>query len=269
MKAAPIALALWAGLAALHCDGGTPHAQSASGIVDTALVLAVDVSGSIDAESYRLQMQGIADAFADTDVQRTILSGRHSAMLVALVTWSDTPRISVPWTLISSAADADAFADSIRRVPRRTADFTCMSRMMQLVNDKLLPLAPRPAERAIVDISGDGRDNCHMEPSVESLRDELVAAGVTINGLPIRSGREANSIERWYEDHVIGGATAFVLPADGFADFGRAIRQKFVLEISRQNRSPSIISARRMADPWAAAALLIGVRHSSHSAESR
>jgi hypothetical protein len=210
----------------------TAAAQSTADHVDTALVLAVDVSGSVDDGRFVLQMEGIARAFEDAEVQRTILSGRRGALLVTLVNWSHRPRVAVPWTVIASPADAVAFADEVRKAPRASEDFTCMSQMMQVVADKVLPLMPVPADRKVVDVSGDGRDNCNPSVPVGVARDHLIDADVTINGLPIREGREAATIELWYEENVIGGIAAFLLPANGFQDFGRAIRQKFILEIS-------------------------------------
>jgi hypothetical protein len=209
-------------------------AQAPVDRVDVALVLAVDVSGSVDDSRFALQMEGIAGAFEDREVQNTILSGQYGALLVTLVNWSQKPQIAVPWRVIASQADAMAFAADVRRAPRRAEDFTCMSLMMQVVGDKVLPLMPVPADRQVVDISGDGRDNCNPRTAVDSIRDGLVADRVTINGLPIKAGREADTIAQWYEQHVIGGAAAFLLPAIGYEDFGRAIRQKFIIEISGQ-----------------------------------
>jgi hypothetical protein len=219
-------------------------AQSPVERVDVALVLAVDVSGSVDENRFVLQMEGIASAFEDREVQNTILSGQYGALLVTLVNWSQKPQIAVPWRVIASPADATAFAADVRRAPRRAGDFTCMSLMMQVVGDKVLPLMPVPADRTVVDISGDGRDNCNPKTAVDSIRDGLVADRVTINGLPIKAGREADTIAPWYEQHVIGGAAAFLLPANGYEDFGRAIRQKFIIEISGQRPRimPSIAS---------------------------
>jgi hypothetical protein len=134
--------------------------------------------------------------------------------------------------VIASPADAAAFAADVRRAPRRSDDFTCMSLMMQAVEGKVLPLMPLPADRTVVDVSGDGHDNCNPRITVDSVRDSLVADRVTVNGLPIRAGREAETIAQWYEQHVIGGSAAFLLPANGYEDFGRAIRHKFIIEIS-------------------------------------
>lgn len=207
-------------------------AQAMPDRVDIALVLAVDVSGSVDDSRFALQMEGIASAFEDQDVQNTILSGRNRALLVTLVNWSNKPRVAIPWTVIASPTDAIAFAAAVRQAPRISEEFTCMSLMMQTVGEKILPLMPLPADRMVVDVSGDGHDNCNPRTAVDSVRDSLIDSDVTINGLPIREGREADTIAQWYEDHVIGGVAAFLLPANGYQDFGRAIRQKFIIEIS-------------------------------------
>jgi len=205
---------------------------SAAEMTDTALVLAVDVSESVTPERYALQMEGIARAFHDREVQGSILSGAHHSMFVTLVEWSNKPFLVLPWTLITSAEEADAFADKIRHAPRADNQFTCLSRALEVIEGKILPFLPAPAERTIIDVSGDGRDNCNPAKSVDAVRDELVAAGTTINGLPILEGDESATLEAWYREHVIGGHAAFLLPAHGFADMQRAMRQKFIVEIS-------------------------------------
>jgi hypothetical protein len=209
-------------------------AQAETEMVDTALVLAVDVSQSVNEERFALQMDGIANAFEDPDVQRSIFSGPHRALFVTLVEWSDKAAVAIPWTLIASPEDAHAFAATLRQTPRRGAEFTCMSRGLQLIGDKVLPFLPMPANRTVIDISSDGHDNCNLNPTVDMLRDELVAAGVTINGLPILEGDEAATLEAWYKAHVIGGASAFIVPAHGYGDFERAMRRKFMTEISQR-----------------------------------
>lgn len=221
-------------MALLALSGPSTRAAPAgrAEMVDTALVLAVDVSGSVNAERYTLQMEGIAKAFEDPAVERTILSGPRRSMFVTLVEWSDTAAVTIPWTLITSTGDAQAFAEKVRQAPRADNHFTCMSRALQLVDDKVLPFLPAAAARTIIDVSGDGRDNCNSRPPVEAMRDRLVAEGLTINGLPILEGDEATTLEAWYKSHVIGGTSAFLEPALGFADFARAIRQKFIVEVS-------------------------------------
>ena len=220
----------------LHGSAAPAARQARVEMVDTALVLAVDVSGSVNAERYGLQMEGIAKAFEDPGVQQTILSGPNRAMFVALVEWSNTAALTIPWTLIASAADANAFAEKVRHAPRVDNEFTCLSRALQLVEGKVLPFVPVQADRTIVDVSGDGHDNCNTTPPVDAMRDRLVASAVTINGLPILEGGEAATLEGWYRDHVIGGNGAFLVPAHGFADFARAMRQKFIVEVSSAGR---------------------------------
>ncbi len=213
-------------------------AQTAADRVDTTLVLAVDVSGSVDETRYALQMEGIASAFEDSEVQRAIVSGPRGSLQVILVNWSHEPEVMIPWTIITSPEDARSFAAKVRAAPRHADDFTCMSRMLELVADKVLPLAPLPADRMVVDVSGDGRDNCNPREAVDSLRDALIKYDVAINGLPILEGAEALTIEQWYRDHVVGGPGSFVLPANGYKDFGSAIRRKFILEISGDRMTP-------------------------------
>ncbi len=199
--------------------------------VDTALVISVDVSNSVDATRYQLQLEGIAKALEDDAVIEAILTGGRGGILISLVMWADKPKISIPWTKISSKEEALAVAAQVRKLPRESGEFTCMSGMMRMVADKVVTQIPAQANRIVIDVSGDGKDNCNREEPVDAVRDELVASGVIINGLPILEG-DGPTLEGWYRDYVVGGTGAFVLPAKGFSDFGNAIRQKFVIEIS-------------------------------------
>jgi Protein of unknown function (DUF1194) len=212
------------------------RARAGAEMVDTALVLAVDVSESINTDRYALQMAGISKTFEDPEIQQMILSGPNHSMFVALVEWSSRAFLSIPWTLITSPGDAQAFAEKIRRTPRFENQFTCLARALQVVRDKVLPFLPVTTNRTIVDVSGDGRDNCNTSPPVDAVRDQLVLGGVTINGLPILEGDEAATLEDWYMQHAIGGPAAFLVPALGFPDFERAMRKKFLVEVS--SRSP-------------------------------
>lgn len=229
-RAKVLLLALAASLAAIINPARAAEMPVAA--VDLALVLAVDISNSMTAAQYQLQMAGLAQAFEDEAVQEAIVSGRHGVILVTLVAWSDKPRIAIPWTPLASALDAMAFADRIRHLPRIAGNFTCMADALHFIGDRVLPLQPIFAERQIVDVSGDGRENCNPSKPLDLVRSELVAEGVTINGLPILEGPQADQLEQWYADHVIGGSFAFVLPAQGYNDFARAIRRKFLVEIS-------------------------------------
>ena len=228
-------------------------------LVDIALLVSVDVSNSVDEHRYKLQMEGIAEALEDKGVLDAITGGTVGGILFGMVTWADRPTFVMPWTRISTKEEAGAVAAKVRKLQLQSGEFTCMTRMMRSVNDKIVPQIPAKATRIVVDVSGDGPDNCNADESIESVRDELVATGVTINGLPINEG-DPNApvgegayrapgtafkdsaltkpnvapvtLEEWYRAHVMGGVGSFVLPANGYADFGRAMRQKFVIEIS-------------------------------------
>ena len=206
--------------------------------MDLALVLAVDVSASVDPGRFEVQMRGIARALEDPRVQAAMFSGPHGAVLVSLVQWANRPTLSVPWTLLAGPRDARRLAADIRRVARVENGFTCLSVALRSIADKLLLQLPVPAERVVVDVSGDGRDNCNRAP-VADVRDELAAAGVTVNGLPILEGDEAGTLEAWYRDHVIGGPGAFLIPAHGYADVERAIRHKFATEVGLGPPAPA------------------------------
>lgn len=207
--------------------------------VDTTLVVSIDVSNSVDDKRYRLQMEGIAAALEDQGVQDAILNGPRGGILISLVTWADRPQVAVPWTRVGNKEEALKLASQIRNLPRYGGQFTCMGRMLRYLTDKVLPQAPAKSFRTLVDVSGDGSDNCNPTQPITDIRDELVSYGTTVNGLPILEGSEADTLEGWYRENVKGGSGSFILPANGFEDFGRAIRQKFVIEISGRHLAPS------------------------------
>lgn len=204
--------------------------------VDTALVVSVDVSNSVDEKRYRLQMEGIAKALEDPSVLDAIFNGPQGGILFSMMTWADRPKFIVPWQKISNKREAASVAALVRRLPHQGGEFTCLSKMLRNISDKIVPQLPAQALRVVIDVSGDGKDNCNPQEPVASVRDELVSYGVTINGLPILEGDEAETLEDWYKENVRGGAGGFILPASGYKDFGRAIRQKFVIEISDRRR---------------------------------
>jgi Protein of unknown function (DUF1194) len=247
------ATAAWAIAAGLCLGGASALSAEETAQVDTALIVSVDVSNSVDQERYKLQMEGIAKALEDPGVIEAIASGPSGGILFSMVTWADKPAIALPWTKITNKDEALAVAKRVRTLPQQGGEFTCMTRMLRSVNDKIVPQIPAKALRVVVDVSGDGPDNCNADEPIDIVRDELVANGVTINGLPILEGAGATAaaatsgaavaqpsfptsgglgLEDWYKAHVMGGNGSFVLPANGYGDFGRAIRQKFVIEIS-------------------------------------
>ncbi|MGX5736730.1 DUF1194 domain-containing protein [Bosea thiooxidans] len=220
-------------------DGGAQPQRN----VDTALILAVDVSNSVDARRYGLQTGGIADALEDPAVQAAILGGARGAIAISVILWADRPHLSVPWVRIASAADAKALAGRMRRLTRQGGEFTCVAQMMRFVADKITPQIPVKATRVVLDVSGDGQENCNPGLGPTAVRDDLIGLGLTINGLPILEGEQAATLAGWYRDNVIGGPGAFLQPAESFEDFGRAFRQKFVTEISAlptDRRQPSV-----------------------------
>jgi hypothetical protein len=198
--------------------------------VDLALVLAADCSGSVTAHGYRLQQQGYADAFRDPKVVKAILSGLHGGIAVTYFQWSG-PALQnqmVTWTVLRSQADILAFADLLAKAPRTIyGGGTSVSGAIDF-GRHLLGQVPVEAMRLVIDVSGDGRTN-NGRPAPPA-RDEAVAAGITINGLPILN--QEPDIDRYYQDEVIGGPGAFMIPARDFEAFGEAIRQKLILEIA-------------------------------------
>lgn len=245
-------------LPAAHMSIGPPARAQSAASVDTALILAVDVSNSVNATRYRLQMEGIAQALEDSAVINAMISGPKGGIMLALVTWADHAQLALPWHLVRSAGDAQAFAALIRQVPQTTGEYTCTARMFEKVRETIMPEGAAHADRVVVDVSGDGIDNCGQPGESASERDLLVVAGVTINGLPIIVKGEneivgtgayrapgyglkelpiqdqslSTTLDAWYTANVIGGPGGFLLKANGFEDFGRAFRQKFVSEIS-------------------------------------
>jgi hypothetical protein len=197
--------------------------------VDLALVMAVDVSESVDAGEYLLQHDGIARAFEDPQLAAAITAGRHGAIEVAVLEWSDRDKqiVTVDWTLVDDAASAAAFARKVRESQRSSNGLTAIGDAL-LAAGALLKSAPAPAERKLVDLSGDGIAN--IGPPVRDARDALVADGITINGLAILASEPW--LESYYDEYVIGGAGAFLLRAEDFASFATAMHNKLLSEIA-------------------------------------
>jgi hypothetical protein len=195
---------------------------------DLALVLAVDVSVSVTADSYLLQRNGIARAF-----ENPLLAGAISAVpggIEALVLeWSDPDRIAVTvgWTRLADADSAAAFAAAVRATKRSSEGLTAIGPAL-LAAAAAFDHMPEPAPRRVIDISGDGMANFGLPPAVA--RDRLVAAGIMINGLAIVT--EEPWLEAYYRSNVIGGPGAFVVAARDFRSFADAMLRKLVQEIA-------------------------------------
>lgn len=248
--------------ASLTTEADSPSSGAAD-MVDTALIVAVDVSQSVDEARYRLQMEGIAQALEDPSVLASVTSGPYGGILFSMVAWSDNARQVIGWQRIASGADAAAVAKLLRNLPHEGGEFTCMARMLRTISVSVIPAIPIKAQRLVVDVSGDGVDNCTDIDGLHAERDRVLALGATINGLPIivpgendvvgsgayrapgyglrelpqRPDQEVTTLDAWFKDHVIGGPGTFLMTAQGYNDFGRALRQKFVTEISAAGSS--------------------------------
>jgi hypothetical protein len=195
--------------------------------VDLALVLAVDSSSSVDYYEFKLQMDGLADAFRDGAVLNAIKAAAPNGIAVTLVQWSSSDRqaLAFGWTEVRDAASAEAVARMIDLTPRLVGGGTAIS---DAIDFSIRLLDGVAAARRVIDVSGDGRNN--MGGYWITATPRAVAAGITVNGLPILN--EDPKLDSYYLVHVIGGADAFVLVADDYEDFGRAIRLKLITEIT-------------------------------------
>jgi hypothetical protein len=215
-------------LAAALAVAGLP-AGAAAQPVDLALVMAVDVSESVDAGEYILQHDGIARAFEDPMVAAAIGAGRHGAIEAAVLEWSDRDKqvVTVDWMRVDDAASAAAFARKVRQSQRSSNGLTAIGDAL-LAAGALFKSAPAPADRKLVDLSGDGIANIGVP--VREARDALVTDGITINGLAILASEPW--LESYYDEYVIGGTGAFLLRAEDFSSFATAMRNKLLSEIA-------------------------------------
>ena len=196
--------------------------------VDAAIVLAIDVSFSVDANEFRQQMQGLGNAFHQADIKKAIRNGPHGQIAVAAIQWSDADQqmVIIPWRIISSDADADALGTLLSSTPRIVpAGGTSISKALDY-SAKLLTEAPQ-ADRRIIDLSSDGRNN--VGPPVNTMRDEVVAKGITINAVVIMN--EWPTLDVYFDKSVVGGEGHFVVPASDYVAYADAIYHKLLREI--------------------------------------
>ena len=210
---------------------------AAEGPVDLLLVLAVDISRSIDDDEARLQREGYRAAMSHPLVVAAITGGMHGSIAVAYVEWAGIQyqRLVIPWTRLASAEDAHAWSERLTFATRQSVAWTSISGAL-MFSGVVLANCPFEGSRRVVDVSGDGVNN--SGPPVEDERDRLVAAGVTINGLPIINDRPnfgvvpQRDLEPYFRANVIGGPGAFLIVAEDFETFGAAIRRKLITEIA-------------------------------------
>lgn len=261
--------------------GGSKAAFADSEEVDVALVLAVDISYSMDMEEQKLQREGYIAALNSDEVQRAIRMGMTGRIAITYFEWANRndQRLVLPWTILDGPEATRTATDIIAMTPIRRAQRTSISGALHY-SHKLLREMPYRAMRRVVDVSGDGPNNAG-EP-VETARDTLINQGVTINGLPVMLTRayggwgHIDHLDRYYQDCVIGGPGAFVQSIRSMDEFLTATRQKILREIAengsvapamgearvqfaqfqsepgdeRTNRSDCMIGERMMRDRW-------------------
>lgn len=204
--------------------------------VDLELILAVDVSGSIDEDEGRLQREGYRQALTDPGVIRAIQAGRHKRIAIAYVEWAGYrwQRLIADWTIVKDLESARALVAKVEASERVSGPFTSLSGII----DYSVPLfgTKYKGRRQVIDISGDGPNN--RGRPVEKARDEAVAKGIVINGLPIVNERPnpwgrlpMAHLDLYFRNCVIGGPGSFLVVAKNFPDFARAVRRKLILEI--------------------------------------
>ncbi len=221
--------------------------------VDLELILAVDVSGSVDEVEAQLQRQGYIAALTSERVINAIRSGANRRIGVAYVEWAGEmyQRTIVDWTVIEDLASAQAVTAKIAASPYVAIRWTSITAAIDY-SVALFQKSPFEGERRVIDISGDGKNNNGGD--VRQARDRAVAAGITINGIPILnnrlgatdgwgySGRGFPSdpdLDSYYQNFVIGGPGAFMVPAESFDTFANAIQSKLIREIANLNYTPS------------------------------
>ena len=213
--------------------------------VDLALVIAVDVSYSMDPDEQALQREGFAEAFRSSLVQDAIRKGMIGRIAVTYMEWAGAfdQKVVVPWTLLDGSESILAFADRVSSTPLRRAQRTSISGAIDF-GMKLLAESGVQATRQVIDVSGDGPNN--QGRPVTSARDDAVAKGVTVNGLPVMLKApgyfDIPDLDRYYRDCVIGGQGAFMIPARDRDQFQQAIKTKILLEVAgRMPESGSLV----------------------------
>ncbi len=231
------ALPLVGGSAALPLATRPAAAQQAAEPVDVLLVLAVDVSRSIDEDEARLQREGYRNAVSDPRVVEVIRRGMIGAIGLAYVEWAgfEYQRLVLPWTRIATQHDADAWSSALAEAPRASLSWTSISGAIDF-SRRTLAEAPFEGTRRVIDVSADGVNNSGRP--AELARDEAVAQGIIINGLPIINDRPTFGrvpqipLDQYFQHSVIGGAGAFLIVAEDFEAFGTAVRRKLIREIA-------------------------------------
>jgi hypothetical protein len=241
MRTLRIALMLSAVMLAMLLAPASRNEARAAEQVDLLLVLAADVSRSVDEPKFQLQRSGYANALTNPRVLEAIRSGPNGRIAVIFVEWSGvtSQKVVIDWTMIGDEASARQFGDRIIEAPRSFADRTSISAGIDFAMTQL-EHAPFEARRRTIDVSGDGTNNAGRE--ITAARDEALAKGVTINGLVILTDtpnawnpdhtNPPGGLDAYYRNNVVGGPGAFVMVAENFRSFGTALVNKLIAEIA-------------------------------------
>ena len=227
--------------AAMVVCAGLSSARADEGDVDLLLVLAADVSRSVDDAKFKLQREGYAAALVDPRVVRAMTGGPKGRIALVFVEWASEweQKVVIDWTVVASERDAEAVSSRVLGAERSYRGRTSISTAIDF-SMALLARSPFQADRRVIDVSGDGTNNSGRD--VVAARDEAIAKGVTINGLVILSEvplatnpshtHPPGGLTAYYENNVIGGPGAFVVEAENFEAFGQLIISKLVKEIA-------------------------------------
>ena len=198
--------------------------------VDLELVLAIDVSGSVDDGEYMLQTEGLAAAFEHPEILAAIKRAGVQGVSIAIVQWSspDEQWLAMEWAFLRDEASLAQLGTRLRRMPRRFfAGDTVLSKAMKF-SGQLFADNGFSSRRQVIDVSGDGGiENLGI---TRAARDDLVGAGIVINGLAIET--DVDDLEEFYRHNVIGGPDSFVMTVANYQDFEMAIRRKLIREIA-------------------------------------
>ena len=236
-----LSAAMLLGAAVTGCLIGIATAQAAA----VALVLAIDVSESVSAERYMLQHEGIARAFESPELIKSIVE-QPGGIEALVLEWSDPEKIAVTvgWTHIANASAAAAFAQAVRATERTSHGLTAIGSAM-LAAAAAFDHLPEPAGHRVIDVSGDGIANFGVAPV--AARDQLVRAGITINGLAILS--EEPWLDDYYRQNVIGGPSSFCIVAKDYDSFAEAILRKMVQEVAGHPAENQLAAGRLLSLP--------------------
>ena len=199
---------------------------------DLALILAADCSASVTFDEFNLIAGGMAAALRDPTVVRGLLAGPHGGSQAAVLLFSgrDAQDVVVDWQVLRSPAEAAAFADAVDNMPRALLPGLTAIGNALVSATALLARTPQRAVRSVIDVAGDGRANDGLDP--RPVRDALVGAGVTINGLCVL--HEEPDLVASFEREVIGGPGAFAQTCSTYKDFAGAMRRKLLREVTNQ-----------------------------------